>query len=429
MRFVVRTLPFVLAAGLLVLAACAEKPKPEASAGKVYLSWHGEVFKSADEFRSRYKEILDSQLAAVTPVANRLGGRALIIAPDADRLRPAVYEWTNALSTDALNLQIEYYQTRATIIAEAIRRANLFDTVDVAVRNDTENPTDTGYSYIFRFEIGTTGRNHTGQWYGQWILRRGAGEEEEVNFDPGVSEPQRLVAFMRAIRLAAADIGGPAVPGLAPEKDATPIAALTGFAISADGAIVTNAHGLPGCSGMRVHVQSKTLPAQILAQDKENDLALLHVGYSFAAPIALRDGAAIRPADAVVAIGFPFGTLLGDTASVTSGTVSALAGMGNDSRLLQFTAPTQPGSSGSPLLDESGHVVGVVNSRKPQTLAAVREGEIPQNVNFAIKASVLREFLDSHGAKYGSAPSTVALRPAEMAEQARQAVVRLECLN
>ena len=264
MRFVVRTLPFVLAAGLLVLAACAEKPKPEASAGKVYLSWHGEVFKSADEFRGHYKEILDSQLAAVTPVANRLGGRALIIAPDADRLRPAVYEWTNALSTDALNLPISNcYQTRATIIAEAIRRANLFDTVDVAVRNDTENPTDTGYSYIFRFEIGTTGRNHTGQWYGQWILRRGAGEEEEVNFDPGVSEPQRLVAFMRAIRLAAADIGGPALAsGLAPEKDATPIAALTGFAING---MARSRHQRARRQqlfrSMRVHVQSQTLPA------------------------------------------------------------------------------------------------------------------------------------------------------------------------
>ncbi len=103
----------------------------------------------------------------------------------------------------------------------------------------------------------------------------------------------------------------------------------------------------------------------------------------------------------MVAVGFPLPGLLASEANVTTGTVSALAGIGNDTRFLQMTAPVQPGNSGGPLLDLEGRVVGVVVSKLDALKVASATGDIPQNVNFAIKAGVVRSFLDASGVAPG----------------------------
>ena len=97
----------------------------------------------------------------------------------------------------------------------------------------------------------------------------------------------------------------------------------------------------------------------------------------------------------VVAVGFPLPGLLASEANVTTGIVSALAGIGDDTRFLQMTVPVQPGNSGGPLLDLEGRVVGVVVGKLDAVKVASVTGDIPQNVNFAIKAGVLRSFLDA----------------------------------
>jgi serine protease Do len=68
---------------------------------------------------------------------------------------------------------------------------------------------------------------------------------------------------------------------------------------------------------------------------------------------------------------------------------------GHDSRYLQISAPIQPGNSGGPLLDASGHLVGIVTAGLDAVRMAKLVGDIPQNVNFALKAEVARTFLDS----------------------------------
>ena len=131
--------------------------------------------------------------------------------------------------------------------------------------------------------------------------------------------------------------------------------------------------------------------------------------------------------------------LLASEASVTTGTVSALAGIGNDMRLLQVTVPVQPGNSGGPLLDLHGRVVGVVVGKLDALQVASVTGDIPQNVNFAIKAGVARSFLQASGVVYGSdeiargdgggsepAPSRE-LSPATVGAQAKAFTVLLEC--
>src|SRR5690606_5403785 len=122
----------------------------------------------------------------------------------------------------------------------------------------------------------------------------------------------------------------------------------TGFAVSQDGQIVTNHHVVADCAEVRVRPGGReALGGAVLAQDPGNDLALLRVPVHMAAA-ALRDDGGIRAGDSVVAVGFPLPGLLASEASVTTGTVSALAGIGNDPRLFQVTVPVQPGNSGGP---------------------------------------------------------------------------------
>jgi S1-C subfamily serine protease len=144
-------------------------------------------------------------------------------------------------------------------------------------------------------------------------------------------------------------------------------------------------------------------------------------------PVAFRDGRGVRLGEPVVVVGFPLWGLLAASASVTTGTVSALAGPGNDSRLLQISAPVQPGNSGGPLLDEGGRVIGVVVSKLDTLKVAEITGDLPQNVNFAISGAVVRAFLEGQGVAYTTAASTKPLSTTEIAEAARSFTVVVEC--
>ena len=70
--------------------------------------------------------------------------------------------------------------------------------------------------------------------------------------------------------------------------------------------------------------------------------------------------------------------------------INSLSGILNDSRFMQISAPVQPGNSGGPLLDTSGHVVGVVAEKLNALKIARATGSIPENINFAIKTGALR---------------------------------------
>ena len=91
----------------------------------------------------------------------------------------------------------------------------------------------------------------------------------------------------------------------------------------------------------------------------------------------------------IVIYGFPLAGALASTGNLATGIVSALAGLGDDTSKLQISAPIQPGNSGGPVLDQSGHVIGVVVSKLNAIKAASITGDIPQNVNFAIKTGVV----------------------------------------
>jgi S1-C subfamily serine protease len=138
----------------------------------------------------------------------------------------------------------------------------------------------------------------------------------------------------------------------------------TGFVVSTSGHVVTNHHVIDGCVGdIEGKLSSGTaMKLRTVSVDEANDLALLQTSSPVADSASIR-GPAVRSGDAVVAIGYPFHGLLTSDFTVTTGIVSSLSGLLNDTRRLQISAPVQSGNSGGPLLDTSGNVIGVVTSK------------------------------------------------------------------
>ena len=125
--------------------------------------------------------------------------------------------------------------------------------------------------------------------------------------------------------------------------------------------------------------------------------------------------------------GFPLISLLGETIKVTRGNISSVTGIDNDTSIMQISAPIQPGSSGGPVLDMSGNVVGVVSSKLNELAVAKATGSLPQNINFAIKSLTLQIFLDTHGIDYKLENSDTKLETADIAEEAQEYTVRVTC--
>jgi len=199
----------------------------------------------------------------------------------------------------------------------------------------------------------------------------------------------------------------------------------TGFAIDPY-YIVTAEHVLSKCSAVNIRHGPQTINGRTVATDASNDLGLIKLQKSVPATAKLRGGGRIRLGDVVANYGFPLFGEISTSATTTEGNVNNLSGPGNDSTRLQFDAPTQPGNSGGPLLDRSGNVVGVVSSGLSKRYAD-ESGHIAQNVNFAVKSSVLENFLEIHNISFETARSTQKLELAELAQKAETFTVLVGC--
>jgi S1-C subfamily serine protease len=202
----------------------------------------------------------------------------------------------------------------------------------------------------------------------------------------------------------------------------------TGFVISSSGHIVTNNHVIAGCVG-DIHGNlngESPVALRVVSRDETNDLALLQAPGSFKEVATIRDKA-IHPGDTVVAIGYPFHGLLTSDFTVTTGIVSSLSGVFNDTRYLQISAAVQPGNSGGPLLDTNGQIVGMVAAKLNALKVAKATGDIPENINFAIKTGMIRDFLDNSVVPYQTPEASTELKTADIAHQARAYTLLISC--
>jgi hypothetical protein len=198
----------------------------------------------------------------------------------------------------------------------------------------------------------------------------------------------------------------------------------TGFFINADGWLVTNAHVLEGCVAATIPNVGDTSDWKI---DKQNDLAVVRALGASGRPFLHLRQSTSRLGEDVAAFGYPLSTVLSDSVKVTTGNVNSLIGLHDDTRYLQISTPIQPGNSGGPLVDQRGALLGITTSTLSLS-STVQSGVLPQNVNFAIRSSVLEIFLQSRGIAYRSTDAVgPALSTADLADKVVPTVVQLLC--
>jgi S1-C subfamily serine protease len=168
----------------------------------------------------------------------------------------------------------------------------------------------------------------------------------------------------------------------------------TGFFITEDGYLITNEHVAGNGAQVRLVTEGGLLSARVVKVDSANDLALLKAEGEFA-PLPVVSSRAVKMGGTVATVGFPNIGLQGFAPKLAKGEIAALSGAQDDPKYFQISVPVQPGNSGSALVDERGNVVGVVAAKLNVAAALATSGALPENVNYAVKSSLLLSFLES----------------------------------
>ncbi len=131
-----------------------------------------------------------------------------------------------------------------------------------------------------------------------------------------------------------------------------------------------------------------------------------------------------KPGEVVVAYGYPLSFRLSDEPKVSTGVVSSVDGIRNDLTQFQHSAPINPGNSGGPLFDGYGRVLGinVASLRKDPESAPS-----PQNVNFAIKGSIVQIFLKTLDIPIAGGKPNREVSTQQVVERARAYTVKIIC--
>jgi len=138
------------------------------------------------------------------------------------------------------------------------------------------------------------------------------------------------------------------------------------------------------------------IPASVAVDDATNDLALLKPKNSKLLPPALPlANRAAQVGGHVFTVGYPHPDMMGKEPKLTEGIINARTGIKNDPRVYQISVPLQGGNSGGPLLNMNGEVVGVTTSKMSAVKVFKWTGDLPQNVNYAVKVGYVRALLSS----------------------------------
>ena len=196
----------------------------------------------------------------------------------------------------------------------------------------------------------------------------------------------------------------------------------TGFRVDKSGSILTNNHVIENCSTIQVEGNI----VELVSTDVNNDLALLK-GEPSKFIAYFRSGKGIRLGEDITITGYPLRGVLGDGLNAITGTVSSLSGLSNNTTQFQVSAPVNSGNSGGPVFDSSGNIVGVVVSKINQDKAKEVLGEEVSGASFAIKSSIVRDFLDVSNVDYDVAKSDNELSNADIVDKAKNFTVLVEC--
>lgn len=160
----------------------------------------------------------------------------------------------------------------------------------------------------------------------------------------------------------------------------------TGVFITEDGFILTAAHVVSGATSVQIMTETTTLSAVVAKVDKDCDVALLKCEGRFV-PAPIKTSRDVKLGQQVFTIGFPNIGIQGLSPKLTRGEISSLSGFQDDPSQWQISVPLQPGNSGGPLFDNAGNVIGIILSKLDALKMARKTGDMPQNVNYAVKSA------------------------------------------
>jgi hypothetical protein len=183
---------------------------------------------------------------------------------------------------------------------------------------------------------------------------------------------------------------------IALDQKGKPLKTGTGFFISADGNLLTNYHVVSGASSILAETPSGAVYFlnEVLSASPKTDIALLKFYATDVPHLTLGSTTEAVEGERILVIGNPEGL----EGTVSDGIISAFR---DDRSMIQITAPISHGSSGSPVLNESGLVLGIAT-------LVFREG---QNLNFAISAEAIRTAIVSQPSENNSPGETTAAQP------------------
>ena len=167
--------------------------------------------------------------------------------------------------------------------------------------------------------------------------------------------------------------------------------------ITPDGYIVTNNPVVRGAANLIILLSDgRSLEAIVKARDAANDLAILSVSEPSTLPAGVPSADKIAPAGAsVFTIGYPHPALMGTSPKVSEGIVNSVSGLQDDPRTYQISVPLQAGNSGSPILNMRGEAIGIATSKLNAAEVFAWTGDLPENVNYAIKVAYAKPLLQS----------------------------------
>ena len=241
---------------------------------------------------------------------------------------------------------------RAAVIAAAMASAACSGNIATAGTAARDTPTAAGAQSIGpapgRFAGALPDFAGLAEHYGPAVVNVAVvGKRQQVDLPEGMSPNDPFFEFFRRF-------GQPGPRGNAPQARGEG----SGFIVSADGYILTNAHVVENADEVTVKMTDRReYTAKVVGVDEQTDVAVLKIEAKNLPTVRLGDPSKLRPGEWVVAIGSPFGLENSVTAGIVSATARAAGG--NYTPFIQTDVAVNPGNSGGPLFNLNGEVVGI----------------------------------------------------------------------
>jgi S1-C subfamily serine protease len=191
----------------------------------------------------------------------------------------------------------------------------------------------------------------------------------------------------------------------------------SGFYVNNKGYILTNNHVVDQCSKVWINHNNKNIAASVLKANKQHDLAIIETDQDNKFFVKFTE--LVDPVEDVMALGFPQVDILGGEIKRNKGNISSLTGMQGNNYSLQHTALIQKGSSGGPLLNNKGSLVGV-------NYAKFTDKDL-QGIGLAIHAITAVSFLGENSIDFKMNESKEKVDWTNIYEQGKNFTVRVLC--